>query len=273
MTNESNSNNNFVKKTFKTAGAIICATLAPAHYLMYKKIDNEPDLFVGGATGGCLLSAILTTAVIGVNGLVSSNTKYSIGDQQIETKKESLVYRTIGKYTADEEEDNFFKFFGSIGLGFVSPTYFLYHAITNPVVTQINEKYKIEGDDIIQFSSEQGYILNEQALKERNFVIDKKTYDQKELKNNLEEKISNYKNIQEEIKKLSDNGEFTQAMNLNTQYLTEVDNAKKDFAVVEKVRINLINNLNKTISELNEKTYQMRNEIKKDYEDRNIKSE
>lgn len=133
----------------------------------------------------------------------------------------------------------------------------------NDSYTIIDTKYKIQGEDIINYFPEQGYVINETAFIERDFFVGNKKYNQKNLETELNELYENFDEFQQELKENSKEGFSSNNLKSSSEYYKSIQDKEamlKDL-IIEKN--NLITNLKKTANNLKEETYNLRTKVKK----------
>lgn len=242
------------KKTGKAIGHVAGATLFQGHYFI--KLNNSSwGETIGYGTGFAFVINLFLTA--GDLTITKANTEeYELGNHTI--KIERLEH--IDKHNSEKHGGKY-----TLAKFFLSPGLVVYDMLTPTKMTIIDDKYKIEGDDILEYTPEQGFIINTIAIKERNFYIDDEKYDQKELSDLIRKKTLEYKDIQKELSEMAASGDRVGAMELNIEYTTELKKAKGKFSEIETIRNNLIDSLNVAMRDMNEESQTIRNETKAEY--------
>lgn len=149
----------------------------------------------------------------------------------------------------------------------VSPWWLVYTQQSKPVYTLINNTYRVEGDDIIQFSTDQGYFINKSAFNEREFFIRDKKYNQKELEEELKDLIKDYEDVKENLQSKSKSGNYTSAMKENTEYHTRIRDLRRDIDKVHSAKRILVNSLLSTAKDLNQELYELRGNTEREVEE------
>lgn len=248
----------------KTGIETITATLFPPYYFAYKTGCFESDVFVVGSVVSMFLSGVLSGGIVGIDALIKSLEEYTLGSQNIKIETEQISYSLFKKY---EDNDDAGKMLLNVGIGLVCPAYYLIEALTSETVTEINETYKVQGDDIIQFSKENGYFINDIAFNERDFYIRDTKYNQKELEDELENLVDNFENFQNELADKSASGKYTQAGKQNTEYVTRLRDLEKELDVVYEAKRKVLYSLQESAKKMNEEAYALRNEAERKKEE------
>lgn len=247
----------------KWGGAITTAIISPIIYAAHKWNQKEHYEVPGAYFGALVLNFALSTGIIGLDSVLTEEKKYEIGNHEIVVKG-----MTANEFSEKNSESTAFRIIKKV----ISPTSKIYDALVTPTHTVIDDKYEIEGEGVIQYTSEQGFILNENALKTRTFYYQGERYEQEKLVESIESKLLNYDKLEKEVNENSASGDFTQAMELTSEFLTELKQEKKKYAEIEDKRNRLILELKSVVNDMNEEAYNTRVELKKEIQDmkRNI---
>lgn len=149
----------------------------------------------------------------------------------------------------------------------ITPWNIVYDLFNRQSFTEFNDTYRVEGKDIVQFSTEQGYFINELAFTQRDFYIEDRKYNQKELEDELNDLLRDYSSVKQELQEKTNLGEYTDAMNQNTDYLTKIRDLKSELSELYSAKNGLVESLQKTAQSLNQEAYKLRIETERDVEE------
>lgn len=220
---------------------------------LFKKNDYSGGLFWGISSSKLIPFMFL--------GIVYTYQKPSYEKVNFDTHNIQYMTETI----AGEGESNNKGFIYAAKL-FVSPWWLLHTHLTKTKHTVINDKYMVEGTDIIQFSTDQGYFINEAAFETRAFRIDNKKYNLSDLEEELNELLESHDEVKKELRKKSISGDYESAMNQNTEYYMRIKELRKDINEVYEAKRTIVTALKKTAQDLNEEIYPIRSETQREAE-------
>lgn len=242
----------------KKIGKGLAYTVFPGYYLA--KATDLQTLSITGKLFGVFWANMLVGGIVSLPLIVISGDKheYNFNDHKIEIIEEKIF---------DDKAINVLAHFGYSG---ITPWTALRFFGEKKTSTIFDDKYKFEGKNIINYSYETGFNLNEKVINEGKFYIKDILYDEQELKENIEEHISKFKVVQEEIKQKTINGDLEEALAINSEYISGMKEKEKAYDLFLKEKENLKTILTNIVKDISEDSYETRKRIERKYNQMNL---
>lgn len=239
----------------------------PAYYALGKFLGVDFSLDdsryfleeqIMSAVCGIALHAGIGAGIYGIGDAYAQNENYVFENHTISVQSEKT-------YDKNNERTGFI--IPRIIGGMLTPWSPIIDILAKDTYTVFDDYYKVKGEDIVEYSPTQGYSINEVAFTQRDFYIENEKYNQNELEEELNNMYKEYKDLQEDLAKNANTGKSVENMKLNSEYYLAIKEKEKDLEHLMGQKTQLVDDLLKIAKDLNEEMYNMRNHVKKKYND------